>query len=178
MALRLSHAASIISRCSQSTISCNLPLNKVFKLKLSVLHNGSSRNLSEFKVNEFKGNQNLFHSEHEGALQQVSNSMSVIENFITEVEENQLLEEVNNILKRIRYEKSHWDDAIHNYRETEHLHWKTNNQLIIDKVRQIAFSQNDDQIKFVHILDIAKDGYIKPHVDSVRVFNSNPKCTS
>lgn len=69
--------------------------------------------------------------------------------------------------------------AIHGYRETERLEWKPENRLILDRVRKIAFESFKDSsspknlddenlLAHVHILDMHKDGYIKPHVDSIR----------
>lgn len=114
-------------------------------------------------------NAKFFDSPSPVALEQVTSSMQIYPNFITENEEQTLLGEIEQVLKRIRYETSHWDDAIHNYRETEHLRWKPENKVIIERVRQTAFASSAKHIKYVHILDIAKDGFIKPHVDSVRV---------
>lgn len=37
---------------------------------------------------------------------------TVIPNFITEKEEASLLDEINPHMKRMRYEKSHWDDVM------------------------------------------------------------------
>lgn len=103
------------------------------------------------------------------ALQEVKNSMKVINDFVSETEEKCLLKEIEPYMKRLRYESSHWDDAIHNYRETERLVWSPENQVIIDRVRRTAFPEGVTPIKTVHILDLAKDGVIKAHVDAVRV---------
>ncbi|OTF69566.1 DUF3762 domain containing protein, partial [Euroglyphus maynei] len=96
--------------------------------------------------------------------------MFIVPDFIDINEEQSLLDEVEHVFKtrRIRYEQTHWDDAIKNYRETEHLRWRPENQTIIDRIRQLAFEHDDNHIKFVHILEIKADGFIKPHVDSVR----------
>lgn len=110
----------------------------------------------------------FFDSPFPDVLEQVATSMLVCPEFISENEERNLLNEVENVLKRIRYETSHWDDAITNYRETEHLRWKPENALIVERVRQTAFTSNARHIKYVHILDISKEGFIRPHVDSVR----------
>jgi alkylated DNA repair protein alkB family protein 7 len=59
--------------------------------------------------------------------------------------------------------------AIHGYRETERLTWNEANTKILDRVRQIAFPPHVAQLKYVHILDLDKNGYIKPHIDAVRV---------
>lgn len=114
--------------------------------------------------------------------------MIVHKDFITSEEEQCILDEIEPYLKRMRYEIDHWDDvrrrfllvlyiklpkillqAIHGYRETERLKWNENNNKIIDRVRNIAFPHNVEQLKYVHILDLQKDGYIKPHIDAVRV---------
>lgn len=118
---------------------------------------------------ELTRSKTFFDSPDENVWQQVSDSMFIVPDFVSPAEEQTLLEETEKIIKRIRYEQSHWDDAIHNYRETEHLRWTQPNQLIIDRVRNLAFKTKKNLIKYVHILDIAKDGFIKPHVDSIRV---------
>lgn len=40
---------------------------------------------------------------------------------------------------------------------------------IIDRLRQLAFPPDIAQLKHVHILDLDRKGYIKPHIDAVRV---------
>ncbi|XP_058445406.1 alpha-ketoglutarate-dependent dioxygenase alkB homolog 7, mitochondrial [Malaya genurostris] len=96
--------------------------------------------------------------------------MTVIPNFITETEEKTLLEELEPCLKRIRYELDHWDDAIHGYRETERKHWYPANRIIFDRLKQMAF--NGETLPYIHVLDLTKEGVIKPHVDSVRFCGS------
>ena len=41
---------------------------------------------------------------------------------------------------------------------------------ILERVKGMAFTSNVAPLAYVHVLDIAKDGYIKPHVDAVRVW--------
>ena len=103
------------------------------------------------------------------AIDIIKNSMKVLNDFVTQEEEQTLMKEIEPYMKRLRYETSHWDDAIHNYRETERLKWTNDNQKIIDRVRGIAFPKGVAPIRTVHILDLAKDGVIKAHVDAVRV---------
>lgn len=112
-----------------------------------------------------------FDSIHFENLNQIKQSMFIVPDFVTEDEEQNLLQEIEDVFvrKRIRYERSHWDDAIHDYREIEHLNWSSKNQSIIERIRLNAFKTNKKHIRFVHILDVTKQGYIKPHVDSVRV---------
>uniref|UniRef100_A0A0M3INN6 Alpha-ketoglutarate-dependent dioxygenase alkB homolog 7, mitochondrial n=1 Tax=Ascaris lumbricoides TaxID=6252 RepID=A0A0M3INN6_ASCLU len=98
----------------------------------------------------------------------ISRSCSVIPDFITEKEERSLLNEIEPHMKRLRYEKSHWDNAIHLYREREQRRWSEENEPIIQRVRDKSFKKGDAHLSYVHILDLHKDGVIKPHIDSVR----------
>ncbi|XP_018344452.1 PREDICTED: alpha-ketoglutarate-dependent dioxygenase alkB homolog 7, mitochondrial isoform X2 [Trachymyrmex septentrionalis] len=95
-------------------------------------------------------------------------SMKVLPNFISEEEEDILIQEVDPYMKRLRYEFSHWDNAIHGYRETEWKKWSKDSSQILDRVRRKAFSPEMIQLSLVHILDLAPEGWIKPHIDSVR----------
>lgn len=116
--------------------------------------------------------------------------MVISENFIGPEEEESFLKEVEPYLKRLRYEFDHWDDvgyssnplsnqisnsttlfqAIHGFRETERKHWYPANKAVIEKIREIAFYGEIQP--YVHVLDLAKEGVIKPHVDSVRYCGS------
>lgn len=57
--------------------------------------------------------------------------------------------------------------AIHGFRETERNKWYPHNKLIIERVSKLAF--NGEIMPYIHVLDLAEDGVIKPHVDSARV---------
>ncbi|ETN68080.1 hypothetical protein AND_000083 [Anopheles darlingi] len=92
--------------------------------------------------------------------------MLVVQQFLNETEESGLLGEIEPYLKRLRYEFDHWDDAIHGYRETERKHWQPSNRAIIDRIIATAFG--GVAMPYVHVLDLAETGVIKPHVDSVR----------
>lgn len=94
--------------------------------------------------------------------------MTIVPNFITETEENSLFEEIQNDLRRRRYEYDHWDNAIIGFRELERHKWNPNNEIIINKIRNFAFPPNSTLIKHVHVLDLSESGHIKPHVDSVK----------
>ncbi|KAL4237176.1 Alpha-ketoglutarate-dependent dioxygenase alkB 7 [Mactra antiquata] len=100
--------------------------------------------------------------------QELEDSMLITTDFISEVEENQLFDEIEPYLKRLRYEGSHWDDAIHDYRETERKVWSEKNKSVIQRVRDKAFPPGVPQLTYVHVLDLKKEGYIKPHVDAVK----------
>ncbi|XP_034104812.1 alpha-ketoglutarate-dependent dioxygenase alkB homolog 7, mitochondrial isoform X1 [Drosophila albomicans] len=92
--------------------------------------------------------------------------MRIIPDFISEAEEQQLHEEVEPYMSRLRYEFDHWDDAIHGFRETERKKWYPSNREVLERVRQAAFE--GAIMSYVHVLDLAADGVIKPHVDSTR----------
>ncbi|KAF7397380.1 hypothetical protein HZH68_008602 [Vespula germanica] len=95
-------------------------------------------------------------------------TMKVYPNFITEEEEISLMKEIDPYMQRLRYEFSHWDDAIHGYRETERKQWNEQNMKVINRIRQKAFPPGMPQLNLVHILDLTAEGWIKPHIDSVR----------
>lgn len=62
--------------------------------------------------------------------------------------------------------------AIHGYRETEITTWKDpNNSNVMQELRNRVFSHESttEPMQRVHVLDLCESGYIKPHIDSVRV---------
>ncbi|XP_032636277.2 alpha-ketoglutarate-dependent dioxygenase alkB homolog 7, mitochondrial [Chelonoidis abingdonii] len=58
--------------------------------------------------------------------------------------------------------------AIHGFRETEIAQWSEASREILQRVRDTAFLPGMSQLSLVHVLDLDKSGYIKPHVDSVK----------
>lgn len=66
--------------------------------------------------------------------------------------------------------------AIHGYRETERVRWGAACEEVLNRVRSVAFPAGSPLLGPVHVLDLDKNGYIKPHIDSVKVgcscFNS------
>ena len=42
-------------------------------------------------------------------------------------------------------------------------------QSVVQRLREKSFEPGVKQLPYVHVLDLAEDGYIKPHIDSVRV---------
>nr|XP_039252902.1 alpha-ketoglutarate-dependent dioxygenase alkB homolog 7, mitochondrial-like [Styela clava]XP_039252910.1 alpha-ketoglutarate-dependent dioxygenase alkB homolog 7, mitochondrial-like [Styela clava] len=94
--------------------------------------------------------------------------MVLINNFITEDEEQCLMKDIEPKWKRLKYQFDHWDDAIQGYRETEVSNWSETSSNILNRLRNAAFAEKDSQRALVHVLDLAEDGYIKPHVDSVK----------
>ncbi|XP_075528927.1 alpha-ketoglutarate-dependent dioxygenase alkB homolog 7, mitochondrial isoform X3 [Dermacentor variabilis] len=101
-------------------------------------------------------------------LAEVTQSMTVYDDFVTPEEETTLIAEIEPQYKRLRYESSHWDDAIHGYREIERNTWSPPCEAILGRIRALAFTPEVNQIQHVHCLDLLEDGHIKPHVDSVR----------
>lgn len=95
--------------------------------------------------------------------------------FISEKEEEILANEAMEAVKRLKYEKSHWDKVIMGYRETEKGNWNAQNVQVILKMKSM-FSPQTKWLYGAHILDLEAEGYIAPHIDSVKVTNnSSPK---
>lgn len=105
-------------------------------------------------------------------VQKLGSQVQVRTDFITEEEEQTLLRELDPGLKKKRYEFDHWDDAIHGFRETERLSWGKACEEIIQRVRSIVFAEGSPLLGPVHILDLDKNGFIKPHIDSVKFCGS------
>ncbi|CAI5441699.1 unnamed protein product [Caenorhabditis angaria] len=101
-------------------------------------------------------------------IEEMKTCCYVKRDFITKTEESALLKEVEPHMKRLRYEKSHWDDAIHLYREREQRKWSDENCEVIKRIRSESFGPNAEHLTYVHILDLHKNGVIKPHIDSIR----------
>ena len=63
--------------------------------------------------------------------------------------------------------------AIEGYRETEKSHWSAEASPIISRLREAAAGAVQGRrlaaLPEVHVLDLAKEGYIRPHIDSVKV---------
>jgi len=97
------------------------------------------------------------------------NSFTLCENFIDSVEESNLVDEVQPHLERQVYEKDHWDEAIVDFRETERKHWNHLNKETIQRLQKTAFEPEGTKLlPYVHVLDLAENGFIKPHIDSSR----------
>ncbi|KAM9746098.1 alpha-ketoglutarate-dependent dioxygenase alkB homolog 7, mitochondrial [Menidia menidia] len=101
-------------------------------------------------------------------VETLGSQVEVRTGFITEEEEAALLRELEPGLKKKRYEFDHWDDAIHGYRETERVTWGPACEAILSRVRSVAFPAGSPLLGPVHVLDLDRTGYIKPHIDSVK----------
>ncbi|XP_067828914.1 alpha-ketoglutarate-dependent dioxygenase alkB homolog 7, mitochondrial-like isoform X2 [Heptranchias perlo] len=101
-------------------------------------------------------------------LELVSRDVELRPEFVSPAEEAALLRELEPQLRRQRYQREHWDQAIHAYRETEKSRWTEQNERIVQRLRDIAFPPGVPQLSMVHVLDLDKSGFIRPHVDSVK----------
>lgn len=139
-------------------------LFKKLDLKRPFSSTFSSRQLISYEPESSEWNQDL--------RENLEISLKIIPNFITEKDEESLVKEVEPHLKRLVYEKNHWDEAIIKFRETERKNWNIANTKLIDHLRSTAFHPEDKQLPYVHVLDLAEDGHIKPHIDSTRFCGS------
>lgn len=90
--------------------------------------------------------------------QKLLDDMTVIENFISAEDETALLAEIEPYLKRMRYERDHWDDAIQGFRETERKSWYPQNKEIINRIISRAFPNADSALPHIHVLDLEATG--------------------
>ncbi|XP_060748299.1 alpha-ketoglutarate-dependent dioxygenase alkB homolog 7, mitochondrial isoform X2 [Tachysurus vachellii] len=151
----------------------------------------NKRGLCEGGEEGFTGEHEGFTGEHEGftgehrvgkpswmcgssaaVLSTVRPNVQVLQNFISEEEEADFLQELDPGLKRKRYEFDHWDDAIHGFRETERLQWGGTCGRVVERLQVAAFPEGSPLLGPVHVLDLDKAGFIKPHVDSVKFCGS------
>ncbi|GAB9471497.1 Alpha-ketoglutarate-dependent dioxygenase alkB 7 [Globisporangium polare] len=95
--------------------------------------------------------------------------LRMMEEVISEEEETIVADECMKILKRRRYEEDHWDQVIVKFKEMERSRWSTETKRILDRIREAPIlPQELNYFPAVHVIDLAEDGYIKPHVDSIK----------
>ena len=112
--------------------------------------------------------------------------IAVFPDFISAEEEAAWVAEVEPLMRRRRYESDHWDAVITGYRELqrpfEKLAGNPTLQSVISRVaahmppaasasKGTASSSDASPVPllpFVHVLDLAAEGVIRPHVDSVK----------
>lgn len=63
--------------------------------------------------------------------------------------------------------------AIEGYRETEKSQWMEGSSHVIQRLKNVtqtaAPGKTLQTLTDIHVLDLAQDGHIKPHIDSVKV---------
>lgn len=107
----------------------------------------------------------------------------VFHDFVDREEERCLLRDVEPDIRQHPYEMAHWDSVIAGHRELAcRSKWSEASQRILERVRRHVFrspfrqlnetngvvSAGETPILPIHVLDIARDGYMRPHVDSVK----------
>mmetsp|Transcript_58680 Transcript_58680/g.132812 ORF Transcript_58680/g.132812 Transcript_58680/m.132812 type:complete len:231 (+) Transcript_58680:40-732(+) len=111
-----------------------------------------------------------------------ANSVRIFQDAISPTQEASLMHELFPILSRRRYQRAHWDSVIEGYREVERPFWKSpENEATIAKLRgqisDFVSSQAPGAAEPlgytgewlpVHVLDLSEEGFITPHVDSVK----------
>ncbi|KAG5208857.1 hypothetical protein R6Z07F_006691 [Ovis aries] len=105
-------------------------------------------------------------------LSRLQDAAVVRPGFLSAAEEETLSRELEPELRRRRYEYDHWDAAIHGFRETEKSRWSEASRAILRRVQAAAFGPGQTLLSSVHVLDLEPQGYIKPHVDSVKFCGS------
>ncbi|XP_046862521.1 alpha-ketoglutarate-dependent dioxygenase alkB homolog 7, mitochondrial-like [Xenia sp. Carnegie-2017] len=103
---------------------------------------------------------------------QFSEQFMIFDDFVSENEEQLLYEEARPILETKHYQKEHWDDAIHGYRESEKQNWTEDSMMVFKRMKEVAFDSDQVLLPYVHILDLDSKGFIKPHIDSVKFCGS------
>ncbi|ETV66351.1 hypothetical protein, variant 2 [Aphanomyces astaci] len=100
----------------------------------------------------------------------VWNDLQVMQDVLTLDEERLLADEAAALLRRRRYEVNHWDQVIVNFKEMETVKWSQEAADILARVRTLPILPQDlEYFPPVHVIDLAEAGYIKPHVDSIKV---------
>jgi hypothetical protein len=94
---------------------------------------------------------------------------------VSEDESLQLLRDIDARLSRKRYQRSHYDSVIHDYKETEMAEqaWSAESRVIIDRLFQVGYTLGGVDALAPrlppHVIDLkASTGEIFPHVDSLK----------
>lgn len=100
-------------------------------------------------------------------------SVQVLPDVITPEEEVRLVAELEGNVRRRRYVDNHWDSVIEKYREVEKRKWiDPANKALAERIKALILQtlQRPKTLPFlpVHVIDLAEDGFIKPHVDSIK----------
>jgi len=94
------------------------------------------------------------------------------EECLTTKDERVLLDAFEKPLRRRKYEGSHWDDVISKYKEiqVEESAYGPDVSIIIEKCKTLIARFVNKDIIFLppHVIDLASDGSISAHVDSIK----------
>ena len=99
--------------------------------------------------------------------------ISVIPEFISELEEQRLLETIELRLRRLKYSNSHFDKVIDGYRELAISDCQSVSTLLFETVERMKSTiVKEHQVplknwKPLHVLDLSSTGSIGSHVDNV-----------
>lgn len=95
----------------------------------------------------------------------ISKFLVLIPNFISNVEEEAIIQFLGPKLQRKRYESGHWDNVIHKYKEAEIL-TDSMPEVVSKTVERLSNfireTTGSSQMKFMspHVLDLSSDGHI------------------
>ena len=132
-------------------------------------HGRSRLNLFKLGLRLHSSSTNLIYtSSSELAELHLQHGFDLVTNFITKQEENEIIDEVNRKLMRRKYNAGHWDGAIVSYREMEKVDWNFANSVVMNKFEKHVFKGENSCLSATHVLDLHEDGYIKPHIDSIK----------
>eukprot|EP00127_Corallochytrium_limacisporum_P004955 Clim_evm29s195 gene=Clim_evmTU29s195 len=110
---------------------------------------------------------------HGKATNEDLKSFVLIEEFISPDEEDAIMAAMRMKFLKMKYETNHWDNAISKYREfeTQGLENCPEWDAVVARVRAVPELKTSLRTPFkslVHVLDLAKGGFIRPHLDSVK----------
>lgn len=95
--------------------------------------------------------------------------LEIYPDVVSEEEEAAVLADIESQLSRRPYEAAHWDSVIDQYREIERPFPRLPPSALAVAERMMAFFEDQERIvPAVHFLDLAADGEIRHHVDSVK----------
>ena len=103
-----------------------------------------------------------------------ASSVAVVPNFISEQEHDLLVQECENSIRDLPYLEDHYDRVIRKYREVELSlssgEWSLPATKVFDRVKKSAplLPRDLPLSPQVHVIDIANDGHIEPHIDSIK----------
>jgi alkylated DNA repair protein alkB family protein 7 len=114
------------------------------------------------------------HHHYQYTQRLLHSQLYIHENIIDDNESNILCQWIDNKVKRKRYLSDHFDHVISNYKEFEYINNNNNDDkidTIMKRISQIVIQNskiNNIELLNPHVIDLSEDGYIGPHVDSIK----------